>query len=66
MFTKIVSLSRREMEVLNTCLSAEIMKQHLHYGDGASNDRLNTLYSLRDKLVDMKELTTVGTTPDTE
>lgn len=65
MITKTVTLSRREMEVLNTCLSAEIMKQHLHYGEGADNECLTTLYSLRDKLVDMKELTTVGATPDT-
>lgn len=49
-----VTLSRREMEVLNTCLSTEIMKQHLHYGEGASNERLDTLYSLRNKLVRYK------------
>jgi len=44
-------LSRRELEVLSTNLSAEIMKQHLHYGEGNSTERLQTLNSLHDKLL---------------
>lgn len=50
----IVDLTRREKEVLNTNLSAEIMKLQFHYNcDDKSSDipeRLQVLYSLRDKL----------------
>ena len=67
---KEIELSRREMEVLNTTLSAEIMKMNLHYGNQVKHDdrpeRLRILYSLRDKLVDAKELNPVGTTRNTE
>ena len=49
-----VELTRREKEVLNTNLSAEIMKLQFHYncneGDFGVPERLRTLYSLRDKL----------------
>ena len=56
-----VDLTRREREVLNTNLSAEIMKLQYRYGckDGDKHDdipeRLQVLYSLRDKLVCTKE-----------
>lgn len=47
-------LSRREKEVLNTNLSAKILKLQFHYhceeGDISIPERLKTLYSLRDKL----------------
>ena len=51
----IVELTRREKEVLNTNLSAEIMKLQFHYGCKDTDkegipERLETLYSLRDKL----------------
>ena len=49
-----VDLTRREREVLNTNLSAEIMKLQFHYADRVKHDdipdRLQILYSLRDKL----------------
>jgi hypothetical protein len=47
-------LTKREREVLNTTLSQEIYKLHLHYGKPAKHDdapdRLQVLYRLRDKL----------------
>lgn len=49
-----VELTRREREVLNTTLSQEIAKLHLHYGEPNKHDdapeRLQVLYNLRDKL----------------
>ena len=45
-----VNLTRREVEVLNTNLSAEISKLHLRYAGREEPERLSTLYSLRDKL----------------
>lgn len=49
-----VELTKREKEVLNTNLSAEIMKLHYRYSNRISHDdipdRLQILYSLRDKL----------------
>lgn len=49
-----VELTRREKEVLNTNLSAEITKLHYHYASRVDNgdvpERLQVLYSLRDKL----------------
>lgn len=49
-----VELTRREREVLNTNLSAEIMKLHYRYlredGEQGIPERLQVLYSLRDKL----------------
>lgn len=50
-----VDLTRREREVLNTTLSQEIYKMHLHYGEGDAPERLQVLYSLRDKLCVGKE-----------
>lgn len=50
-----VELTRREREVLCTTLSQEIYKMHLHYGEGNAPERLQTLYSLRDKLCVGKE-----------
>lgn len=49
-----VELTKREKEVLNTNLSAEIMKLQFHYASRVASDdipeRLAVLYSLRDKL----------------
>lgn len=49
-----VELTKREKEVLNTNLSAEIMKLHYRYADRVADkdipERLQTLYNLRDKL----------------
>ena len=51
-----VELTKREKEVLNTNLSAEIMKLQFHYAgtNGLAEEicveRLQVLYSLRDKL----------------
>lgn len=49
-----VELTLREKEVLNTNLSAEIMKLQYHYAsrvkDNNIPERLQVLYSLRDKL----------------
>lgn len=49
-----VELTKREKEVLSTNLSAEIMKLQFHYASRVDNgdipERLQTLYSLRDKL----------------
>lgn len=50
-----VDLTRREREVLSTTLSQEIYKMHLHYGEGDAPERLQVLYSLRDKLCVGKE-----------
>lgn len=51
----LVELTRREKEVLNTNLSAEIMKLQYHYGCDDNElcnipERLQVLYSLREKL----------------
>lgn len=49
-------LTRREREVLCTTLTQEIYKMHLHYGkpdkhkEADAPERLQVLYSLRDKL----------------
>jgi len=43
-------LTRREREVLYTTLTQEIYKMHLHYNTGNAPERLQVLYSLRDKL----------------
>lgn len=52
-------LSKREREVLNTTLSQEIYKMHLHYGKPDKHDdapeRLQVLYHLRDQLCVNKE-----------
>jgi hypothetical protein len=49
-----IELTRREKEVLNTNLTAEIMKLQAHYANRVAHDdlpeRLRVLYSLRDKL----------------
>lgn len=49
-----VNLTRREREVLCTTLTQEIYKMHLHYGNQVKPEerpeRLQVLYSLRDKL----------------
>lgn len=55
MASQLIELTRREKEVLNTNLSAEIMKLQFHYNcseddGGEVPERLRTLYNLRDKL----------------
>lgn len=47
-----IILSKREAEVLNTLLSAEIMKLDLHYGSQKHTERQDTCYSIRDKLIE--------------
>lgn len=39
----------KELERLNTLVSAEIMKAHLHYGH--NHEYTNFLYGIRDKLI---------------
>ena len=46
-----VTLTQREAEVMNTLLSAEIMKLDLHYGSQKHTERQDTCYSIRDKLI---------------
>lgn len=49
-----IILTKKEKEILNTNLSAEIMKLEFHYASRIADDdipiRLQILYNLRDKL----------------
>ena len=47
-----ITLNKRQSEVLNTLLSAEIMKLDLHYGAQKNTERQNVCYAIRDKLVE--------------
>lgn len=47
-----IDLTTREAEVMNTLLSAEIMKLNLHYGSQKHTERQDTYYSIRDKLIE--------------
>ena len=47
----VITLSKREAEVMNTLLSAEIMKLDLHYGSQKHTERQDTCYAIRDKLI---------------
>lgn len=47
-----ITLNKREAEVFNTLLSAEIMKLDLHYGTQKHTERQETCYAIRDKLVE--------------
>lgn len=47
-----IDLTTREAEVMNTLLSAEIMKLNLHYGSQKHTERQDTCYSIRDKLIE--------------
>lgn len=47
-----ITLTKREAEVMNTLLSAEIMKLDLHYGSQKHTERQDTCYSIRDKLIE--------------
>lgn len=47
-----LTLTKREAEVMNTLLSAEIMKLDLHYGSQKHTERQDTCYSIRDKLIE--------------
>lgn len=46
-----ITLSKREAEVMNTLLSAEIMKLDLHYGSQKHTERQDTCYAIRDKII---------------
>lgn len=50
-----ITLSKREAEVLNTLLSAEIMKLDLHYGSQKHTERQDTCYAIRDKIIGGKD-----------
>ena len=50
-----LTLTKREAEVMNTLLSAEIMKLDLHYGSQKHTERQDTCYSIRDKLIEAKQ-----------
>ena len=47
----VITLSKREVEVMNTLLSAEIMKLDLHYGSQKHTERQYTCYAIRDKII---------------
>lgn len=51
----VITLSKREAEVLNTLLSAEIMKLDLHYGSQRHTERQDTCYAIRDKIIGGKK-----------
>ena len=51
----VVTLNEREAEVLNTLLSAEIMKLDLHYGSQRHTERQDTCYAIRDKIIGGKD-----------
>lgn len=50
-----IELNKREAEVLNTLLSAEIMKLDLHYGTQKHTERQDTCYAIRDKLIEARK-----------
>lgn len=51
----VITLSKREAEVMNTLLSAEIMKLDLHYGSQRHTERQDTCYAIRDKIIGGKD-----------
>ena len=50
-----ITLNKRQSEVLNTLLSAEIMKLDLHYGTQKNTERQSVCYSIRDKLIESEK-----------
>lgn len=46
-----ITLDKKQAEVLNTLLSAEIMKLDLHYGAQKNTERQSVCYSIRDMLI---------------
>ena len=51
----VIVLSKRDAEVMNTLLSAEIMKLDLHYGSQKHTERQDTCYAIRDKIIGGKD-----------